>query len=159
MVLGRSTKGRTLFGFILMAVLCSRPPVTNAHCSQHESDRVCYYVIHNSTDSGFRKASILIDEADFTEAKLRQLMDQFRGTYTEPNILIFLYSKLDQLYAFNGNEPVGSSHAVENKAPQPWNRNAKGIFIDRGVDQVIRYNTSGTELQTIIVQGVDPWPQ
>ena len=70
-------------------------------------------------------------------------------------MLIFLYSKLDQLYAFSGNNKLSSTHAVENKAPKPWNKNANGVLIYQNVNQVIRYNTSGTDLHTIVMQGID----
>jgi hypothetical protein len=147
-----------LLACLTLLVGSFRPVAVEGRCAQRQQDeRVCYYVISDHSDSVLRQVYILMDEADFTEPGLRSLLDQFREKYVEPNIFVFLYSKLDQLYDFSGNEPVGSSHALIGKAPQPWNKNAKGVLIYRGVDRVIRYNTAGSERHTVVVQGTDPF--
>lgn len=152
----RQTRGALLACLALLAG-SFRPVAVEGRCSQRQDERVCHYVVSDHTDLVLRQVYILMDEGDFTEPRLRSLMDQFREKYEEPNIFVFLYSKLDQLYDFSGNEPVGSSHAFIGKQPQPWNKNAKGVLIYRGVDRVIRYNTAGSELHTVVVQGTDPF--
>ena len=117
---------------------------------QRDDEKVCYYVINNRTDSVLRVVDILIDEEAFTEPKLRRLMDQFREKYDEPNMWVILYSKLDQ---FNHSQ-LGD--IVVQGPPKPRDRYAGGILIYRGVDQVIRYKTAGSELHTVVVKGVDP---
>lgn len=152
----RQTRGALLTCLVLLGGSI-RPVAVEGSCSQGPDERVCYYVISDHTDSVLRQVYILMDEADFTEPKLRSLMDDFREKYVEPNIFVFLYSKLNQLYDFSGNEPVGSSHALIGKQPQPWNKNAKGVLIYRDADRVIRYNTVGSEQHTVVVQGTDPF--
>ena len=142
---------------ISIAVLClsSGSAGGTLPTSVQSEEKVCYYLITQRTDSVLREVYILIDRTDFTEPRLRRLIDQFRER-PEPTLFVFLYSRLDQLYNFRGNEPGGSGPAYERNAPKPRDSNSRGILIFRGGDEVIRYNRPGNNLETIVVKGVDP---
>ena len=142
---------------LVVLILCFFQMPTKAHCLNQEDERVCYYLIHCRTDSSLRVAHVLIDEVDFSETKLRRLMNQFRDKYPEHQMLVFLYSKLDQLYFFSGNTPsVALGHVNAKEQPIPRNKYASGILTFNDDNRVIRYNTPGGERHTIVVQGVDP---
>ena len=96
-----------------------------------------------------RIVRILMDENDFTEEKLRDLMEHFREEHQEPNMLVMLYSKVEQ---YNQAQMGHADVAIPSKSY------ARGILIYWGYDQVIRFKeASERDLRTIVVNGIDPF--
>ncbi|MEW6129340.1 MAG: hypothetical protein AB1757_20030 [Acidobacteriota bacterium] len=115
-----------------------------AHCVQE--DKVCYFIVSDTSDSVMRTVDILLDEEDFTEPKLRSLMTQFRTKYSEPNMIVMLFSKVERY-----NQSRMGHASLRTKKTY-----AEGVLIYRENDLIIRFKKSSeSDLQTVVVQGKD----
>lgn len=139
-------------------LVTSCPSRAKGTCSEAQEDQACYYTVSNYSEGSYRAVDILLDAENFTEPKLRRLMDHFRNKYSERIMFVFLYSHLEQLDSRNNLHLIRES-LTDTDAPtfaSSLIRYPRGVLLFEGANQVIRYNTPGEDLCTVVVQGVDP---
>lgn len=112
----------------------------------------CYFAFGNSTKDGQRIIGVLINAEDGSEANLRALLNNFSRQYAKPGPLVVkVYTNLKQLNDFVGL--ILGDYSV----PTMREYFVAAMFRDSG-NEVIRYRLPNEKAITVVVRGVDIFP-